>query len=113
MRQNRFTIVEIMVVVMIIGLVAAIAVPSFMNSRRTSHANACINNLRQIEGAKESWAATNNKDTGDSVTNNLVDLVGSNSFMKNTPVCAAGGTYVIGVIGASPVCTKSAEGHVR
>ena len=46
-----FTLVEIMIVVAIIGLLAAIAIPNFVRARATSQANACINNLRQIDGA--------------------------------------------------------------
>src|SRR6267378_3603925 len=51
-----FTLVEIMIVVAIIGLLAAIAIPNFVRARTTSQKNACINNLRQIDGAKQQWA---------------------------------------------------------
>ncbi|MBU4201279.1 MAG: prepilin-type N-terminal cleavage/methylation domain-containing protein [Kiritimatiellae bacterium] len=54
--KKGFTLVEIMIVVAIIGLLAAIAIPSFMRARTTSQANACINNLRQIESAKDQYA---------------------------------------------------------
>jgi prepilin-type N-terminal cleavage/methylation domain-containing protein len=61
MKQNKskkygFTLVEIMIVVAIIGLLAAIAIPNFVRARTTSQQNACINNLRQIDGAKQQWA---------------------------------------------------------
>ena len=51
-----FTLVEIMIVVAIIGLLAAIAIPNFLKARSTSQMNACINNLRQIDAAKQQWA---------------------------------------------------------
>src|SRR6476660_6364399 len=51
-----FTLVEIMIVVAIIGLLAAIAIPNFARARTTSQQNACINNLRQLDGAKQTWA---------------------------------------------------------
>ena len=51
-----FTLVEIMIVVAVIGLLAAIAIPNFVRARTTSQTNACLNNLRQIDGAKQQWA---------------------------------------------------------
>jgi len=54
-----FTLVEIMIVVAIIGLLAAIAIPNFIKARSYSQVNACIANLKQIESAKSSWAMEN------------------------------------------------------
>ena len=54
--NKGFTLVEIMIVVAIIGLLAAIAIPNFVRARTTSQMNACINNLRQVDGAKQQWA---------------------------------------------------------
>ena len=109
MKRQNFTLVEIMIVVAIIGLLAAIAIPSFLKARTTSRTNACINNLRQIDSAKEQWAMANNKNDGDTVA--MDDLLGngnlSNGYIKQTPLCKAGGAYTIGTIGTNPTCNVS------
>ncbi len=103
MKRRHFTLVEIMIVVAIIGLLAAIAIPSFINARNTSRKNACINNLRQIDGAKEQWALANNAATGNT-TVDMTALVGAAGYIKASPACAAGGAYTVGAVGANPQC---------
>ncbi|MDB6068643.1 MAG: type secretion system protein [Pedosphaera sp.] len=55
-RTSGFTLVEIMIVVAIIGLLATIAIPNFVRARLQAQRSACINNLRQLDGAKQTWA---------------------------------------------------------
>src|SRR4051812_430025 len=55
-RAAGFTLVEIMIVVAIIGLLATIAIPNFVRARLKAQQSACINNLRQLDGAKQTWA---------------------------------------------------------
>ena len=55
-RKAGFTLVEIMIVVAIIGMLAAIAIPSFLKARESARRSSCINNLRQIDGAKDQYA---------------------------------------------------------
>ncbi len=108
--KNRkgFTLVEIMIVVLIIGILMAIAVPNFIKARSNSQTSTCLANLRQIEGAKELWAMENKKSSTDTPTS--ANLSGAAGYIKTYPTCPVAGTYTIGNIGTRPVCSIS--GHV-
>jgi hypothetical protein len=86
------------------AMLAAVAVPNFVKARQTSQENACINNLRQIDAAKNQWALEKGKKTGDVPTQE--DLL---PYLSRWPHCPAGGTYTIGAIGEAPTC--SIPGH--
>ena len=108
MRSNKaFTLVEIMIVVAIIGLLAAIAIPSFIKARQTSQTNACINNLRQIDAAKEQWALATGATNGDLVVETGTDGVWSYIKGGVMPTCPATGTYTVGVVGTDPTCSET------
>jgi prepilin-type N-terminal cleavage/methylation domain-containing protein len=111
--RKGFTLVEIMIVVLIIGILLAIAVPNFIKARETSRSKSCVANLKQIEAAKEQWCMDNKQST--TATPADTDLYGNTNYVKNTPSCPSGGSYTIGNMATRPVCsigTGSTPSHV-
>ena len=88
-----------------VGLLSAIAIPNFVKARETSQRNACINNLRLIDSAKQQWALQNGKQSTDTPTKeDLLPLL-----HDKWPVCPTDGVYTIGSVGEKPTC--SLPGH--
>ena len=110
-RKGGFTLVEIMIVVAIIGMLASIAVPNFVKARTTAQMNACISNLRQIDGAIQQWALETKQ--GDNAAVTAADIL---PYLKSSVVCPAGGktfadSYSVSTVQAKPTCLQKPATH--
>jgi prepilin-type N-terminal cleavage/methylation domain-containing protein len=107
-RKAGFTLVEIMIVVAIIGLLAAIAIPNFVKARTTSQQNACINNLRQFDGAAQQWALETKQQPSANATTSAIKPYIKLQTGSVLPTCPANGTYSASwAVSATPTCTLS------
>ena len=116
-RKSGFTLVEIMIVVAIIGLLAAIAIPNFARARSTSQQNACINNLRQIDGAKQTWGLEHNVvPSAVPQDSDITPYLGRGSAGQ-LPTCPADSSasfstsYAVNDMSTAPVCQTTPSSH--
>jgi type II secretory pathway pseudopilin PulG len=92
-----------MIVVSIIGMLAAIALPNFLRARERSREKVCINNLRQVDGAKDEFAVETGLGNGSAIPGGINDLMPY--LAKSEPKCPVGDTaYTLNVVGQVPEC---------
>lgn len=117
-RRAGFTLVEIMIVVAIIGLLAAIAIPNFIHARTSSQMNACINNLRQIDGAKQVWGLETSAGPTARPRSSVLQHYLGRGTAGTLPYCPLDSSksydvsYTEGDLQTPPVCRMDASKHV-
>ena len=106
-RRRGFTLLEILIVVAVLGILVGMAFPNFLKSRTNAQKQICIENLSQIESAKQIWGVENGRTDGDPPGD--ADLFGASRYMKHKPNCPAGGAYDLTSVGVNATC--SIAGH--
>ena len=99
--EKGLTLVETMIVICILSLILAVALPNFLRAHREADARICVTNLKQIDTAKDRWTWSTGAGLDDVIY--LTDLVPD--FIKFSPVCPSGGTYILGTVSEIPTCT--------
>jgi cellobiose-specific phosphotransferase system component IIC len=111
MRALKRTVIVLVIVALAVIVVAA-GLPWFVHIRTTSAVNACMNNLLQLDRAKNQWALEGSKTTNDTPSwEEIWPYLGSGGTNGITLTCPKGGTYILGRVGEHPRCSMGGLGH--
>ena len=111
--RRAFTLIEIMIVVLIIGILLAIAVPNFVRARESSRQKACVGNLKQIYSANQQWAMDNRAKATDALPS-INTLSGAGQYINTLPKCPAGGAYTQAAdSNSNPTCSYGTTGGTQ
>ncbi len=108
-KKEAFTLVEIMIVVAIVGLLVAIAVPNFVRARRNARDRICQNNLRLVKHALEQYQIDESLDDGTDISGVYGTIITSatDAYIEDEPVCPiADVAYTVTDVEVDPTCTN-------
>ena len=110
--RKAFTLIEIMIVVAIIAVLIAVALPNYLKSGTMVEKTICMNNLKKIDAAIDQWAIEHRKSPGMQPSASEEDEI-YNYIRGGKPLCPAGGEYTIYAVGDKPQvrCTLEEQGH--
>lgn len=111
--RAAFTIIELMIVVVIIAVILAIALPNYFKSATNSKKAVCIANLERIDSALDQWVLETHTSAGTVPSGSDEEDIYNNYVKGGKPKCPSGGTYTIHAVGSSPqvTCSLESEGH--